>query len=95
MTAWTDVPYAISKVAWMRAQGIWPTGRRYLWTDAFGLVFSCRSTLNRAQVPCRGAKLSDRTVTPADDPVRVASQRLQTRFHDDGRPTWFATIRPI
>jgi hypothetical protein len=38
MAAWMDVPYAISKLAWMRAQGIWPTGRRYLWTDAFGLV---------------------------------------------------------
>src|ERR1700686_967410 len=38
MTAWTDAPYAISKLAWMRAQGIWSTGLRYLWTDAFGLI---------------------------------------------------------
>lgn len=38
MTAWTDTPYVIAKLAWMRAQGIWPTGRRYLWTDAFGLI---------------------------------------------------------
>ena len=38
MTAWKDASYAISKLAWMRAQGIWPSGRRYLWTDAFGLV---------------------------------------------------------
>ena len=38
MTAQRDVPYAISRLAWMRAQGIWPNGRRYLWTDAFGLI---------------------------------------------------------
>ena len=38
MTAWTDASYATSKLAWMRAQGIWPNGRRYLWTDAFGLI---------------------------------------------------------
>ena len=22
----------------MRAEGIWPNGRRYLWTDAFGVI---------------------------------------------------------
>lgn len=26
------------KLAWMRAEKIWPNGLRYLWTDAFGLV---------------------------------------------------------
>ena len=26
------------KLAWMRAEGIWPNGLRYLWTDAFGVV---------------------------------------------------------
>ena len=30
--------YVLDKLAWMRAQGIWPNGRRYLWTDAFGVV---------------------------------------------------------
>lgn len=38
MTACDDVRYAIAKLAWMRAQRIWPNGLRYLWTDAFGLV---------------------------------------------------------
>lgn len=38
MTICKDTRYAIAKLAWMRAQGIWPNGRRYLWTDAFGLV---------------------------------------------------------
>ena len=38
MSAWRDAPYAMSKLTWMRAQSIWPNGRRYLWTDAFGLV---------------------------------------------------------
>lgn len=27
-----------TKLAWMREEGIWPNGLRYLWTDAFGLV---------------------------------------------------------
>ena len=33
-----DTRYVLDKLAWMRAQGIWPGGRRYLWTDAFGVV---------------------------------------------------------
>ena len=33
-----DVDYVLSKLRWMREQRIWPNGRRYLWTDAFGLV---------------------------------------------------------
>jgi hypothetical protein len=33
-----DIDYVISKMQWMEAQGIWPNGLRYLWTDAFGLV---------------------------------------------------------
>jgi len=28
----------LRKLAWMREQRIWPDGRRYLWTDAFGVV---------------------------------------------------------
>jgi hypothetical protein len=31
-------PWVVMKVAWMREQGIWPTGPRYLWTDAFGVL---------------------------------------------------------
>lgn len=30
--------YVLKKMDWMRAERIWPNGRRYLWTDAFGLV---------------------------------------------------------
>lgn len=26
------------KLTWLREQGIWPNGTRYLWTDAFGVV---------------------------------------------------------
>jgi hypothetical protein len=33
-----DVDYVLAKLEWMREQGIWPNGLRYLWTDAFGLV---------------------------------------------------------
>jgi hypothetical protein len=38
MAICNDPPYAIAKLKWMRGQGIWPNGLRYLWTDAFGLV---------------------------------------------------------
>jgi hypothetical protein len=38
MTICSDKRYAIAKLAWMHGAGIWPKGRRYLWTDAFGLV---------------------------------------------------------
>jgi hypothetical protein len=33
-----DTDYVLGKLAWMRDQKIWPNGRRYLWTDAFGVV---------------------------------------------------------
>jgi len=30
--------YVLEKLNWMRERQIWPNGRRYLWTDAFGVV---------------------------------------------------------
>lgn len=33
-----DSRYALDKLEWLRAEGIWPNGLRYLWTDAFGVV---------------------------------------------------------
>src|SRR5665213_1663888 len=33
-----DAQYVLAKLAWMHAESIWPNGRRYLWTDAFGVV---------------------------------------------------------
>jgi hypothetical protein len=33
-----DVDYVLAKLAWMKAERIWPNGLRYLWTDAFGVV---------------------------------------------------------
>ena len=33
-----DLDYVRNKLAWMRAERIWPNGLRYLWTDAFGVV---------------------------------------------------------
>jgi hypothetical protein len=33
-----DVASVQAKLAWMRKTHIWPNGRRYLWTDAFGVV---------------------------------------------------------
>ena len=34
----TEIAYVLDKLRWMRQQRLWPNGRRYLWTDAFGLV---------------------------------------------------------
>jgi hypothetical protein len=33
-----DSDFVLNKLRWMREQGIWPNGLRYLWTDAFGVV---------------------------------------------------------
>jgi len=38
MTASSDIDYVYDKLAWMRAERIWPNGLRYLWTDAFGVI---------------------------------------------------------
>jgi hypothetical protein len=38
MSGCKDTAYVLDKLAWMRAERIWPNGRRYLWTDAFGVV---------------------------------------------------------
>lgn len=38
MAACRDTRFVLDKLAWMRMQRIWPNGRRYLWTDAFGVV---------------------------------------------------------
>jgi hypothetical protein len=32
------IDFVLAKLRWMRDQNIWPNGRRYLWTDAFGVV---------------------------------------------------------
>ncbi len=34
----SDLDVVIRRLVWMREQRIWPNGRRYLWTDAFGVV---------------------------------------------------------
>jgi hypothetical protein len=38
MTGLKAIDYVLGKLAWMRAERIWPNGLRYLWTDAFGLL---------------------------------------------------------
>src|SRR2546422_11771544 len=38
MAVCSDTRYVFDKLAWTRAHDIWPNGRRYLWTDAFGVV---------------------------------------------------------
>jgi hypothetical protein len=38
MAALEDFPWVLDRLRWMRERGIWPNGRRYLWTDGFGVV---------------------------------------------------------
>lgn len=38
MPASRHISYVLNKLSWMRERGIWPNGKRYLWTDAFGVV---------------------------------------------------------
>jgi hypothetical protein len=38
VTASSGTDYVLAKLAWLRAERLWPNGRRYLWTDAFGVV---------------------------------------------------------
>ena len=38
MPACEDIAYVRDKLSWMRSERIWPNGRRYTWTDAFGVV---------------------------------------------------------
>ena len=33
-----DIDFVLKKLEWMENQRICPNGKRYLWTDAFGLV---------------------------------------------------------
>ncbi|MEX2481504.1 MAG: hypothetical protein WD928_11665 [Gammaproteobacteria bacterium] len=33
-----NLDYVLARLAWMRREGIWPNGLRYLWTDAFGVI---------------------------------------------------------
>lgn len=33
-----EIDYVLAKLNWMERGQIWPNGRRYLWTDAFGVV---------------------------------------------------------
>jgi len=33
-----QIDKVLARLAWMREEKIWPNGRRYLWTDAFGVV---------------------------------------------------------
>jgi len=33
-----DLPWVLDRLRWMREERIWPNGRRYLWTDGFGVV---------------------------------------------------------
>jgi hypothetical protein len=38
VVACRDIGHVLDKLEWMHEQRIWPSGRRYLWTDAFGVV---------------------------------------------------------
>jgi len=37
-TVCRDPSVVLERLRWMGERRIWPNGRRYLWTDAFGVV---------------------------------------------------------
>ena len=51
MAVCSNIGYVLDRLAWMRAERIWPNGLRYLWTDAFGVVLlvSLHATLKDPQ----------------------------------------------
>jgi hypothetical protein len=59
-----DLDHVMGKLAWMRAQGIWPNGLRYLWTDAFGLVLTV--SLYRATGDARWLRDAERLVAEVE-----------------------------
>ena len=34
----SNIPKVLKKLEWMKNQKIWPNGKRYLWTDSYGII---------------------------------------------------------
>jgi len=53
-------PYIVAlkaRLAWMREARIWPSGLRYLWTDAFGFVLPVSLNATACGPPHRGGSV--------------------------------------
>jgi len=70
-----DIDYVLYKLDWMREEGIWPNGLRYLWTDAFGVVLlaSLATELN-------DNRYMDQAEQLVDDVYRVLGRKRGIRI---------------
>ncbi len=75
MTACRDVDYVLRKLDWMRQEGIWPNGLRYLWTDAFGVVL-----LASLAAELKDEKYLDQAEQLVDDVYRVLGRTRGIRI---------------
>ena len=75
MPACRDIKYVLDKLAWMREQRIWPNGRRYLWTDAFGVVL-----LVSLYAELKDARYLDQACALASDVERVLGRARGLRI---------------
>jgi hypothetical protein len=70
-----DVDYVLRKLEWMRQEGIWPNGLRYLWTDAFGVVL-----LASLAVELEDDRYFDLAIQVVDDVYRVLGRTRGIRI---------------
>jgi hypothetical protein len=70
-----DVEFVLDKLDWMLAEGIWPGGLRYLWTDAFGVVL-----LASLFVEYEEDRYLDEAVVLVDDVYRVLGRENGIRI---------------
>ncbi|WP_226951382.1 hypothetical protein [Rhizobium terrae] len=75
-----DVDYILTKIDWMRTEGIWPNGLRYLWTDAFGVVLYLSLYEERGEERwlMRPKNWSRKSTACRDDRVAIVSEKRKT-----------------
>jgi hypothetical protein len=78
MAGLKDVDYVLAKLAFMRAERIWPNGLRYLWTDAFGLVL-----LVSLYVELKEQQFLDEAVSLEAEVQRVLGRRRGIRIGEE------------
>ena len=70
-----DIDYVLHKLDWMREEGIWPNGLRYLWTDAFGVVL-----LASLATELKDDRYLDQAKQLVDDVYHVLSRKRGIRI---------------
>ena len=85
MATCNDTSYVLSKLAWLRTEGIWPNGRRYLWTDAFGVVLlvSLHAQRNEQRYLDEAQWLATFEQTYKIEPMIEVLRRIVRRHYSD------------